>query len=94
MASTAASPLGIKIAPYSSTKGNKKSTNFMRLEVIPMGAQINSAEPEACIDGKMELILSGNQKTLEDTKVKFAENIQTIQKNFNLMDQWLSKLKK
>ena len=38
--------------------------------------------------------LAGNQKALEDTKVKFTENIQTIQKNFDLMDQRLSKLKK
>ena len=46
MASIAASPLGINMAPYSSTKGNKKFTKSMRLEVIPIGAQINSAEPE------------------------------------------------
>ena len=43
---------------------------------------------------KLESNLSGNQKALEDTKEKFTENIQTIQKNFELMDQRLSKLKK
>ena len=62
MASTAASPLGIKIAPYSSTKGNKKSTNFMRLEVIPMGAQINSAEPERIHIGIANFVRKNSSK--------------------------------
>ena len=43
---------------------------------------------------KLESNLSGNQKILEETKVKFAENITNIQKNFQMMDQRLSKLKK
>ena len=43
---------------------------------------------------KLESSLAGNQKVLEETKSKFAENIGTIQKNFEAMDQRLSKLKK
>jgi len=43
---------------------------------------------------KLESNLSTNQKTLEETKTKFSENLGTIQKNFDTIDQRLTKLKK
>jgi len=43
---------------------------------------------------KLESNLSTNQKTLEETKAKFSENLGTIQKNFDTIDQRLTKLKK
>lgn len=43
---------------------------------------------------KLESSLSNNQKTLDETKSKFAENLQTIQKNFDNFDSRISKLKK
>jgi len=43
---------------------------------------------------KLESNLSTNQKTLEETKTKFSENLGTIQKNFDSIDQRLTKLKK
>jgi len=43
---------------------------------------------------KLESNLSTNQKTLEETKTKFSENLGTIQQNFDTIDQRLTKLKK
>jgi dynactin-2 len=46
------------------------------------------------VQQKLELNLSGNKKILDDTKSKFSENLETIQKNFDSLDQRLAKLKK
>ena len=43
---------------------------------------------------KIETNLSTNQKTLEETKRQFAQNLETIQKNFDNIDQRMNKLKK
>jgi len=43
---------------------------------------------------KLESNLSNNQKILQETKAKFADNLSTIQQNFDNMDQRLAKLKK
>ena len=41
---------------------------------------------------KIETNLSTNQKTLEETKRQFAQNLETIQKNFDNIDQRMNKL--
>ena len=38
--------------------------------------------------------LSNNEKLLQETQAKFSHNLETIQKNFDAMDQRLNKLKK
>ena len=43
---------------------------------------------------KLEVNLSNNGKTLEETRSKFATNLETIQQNFDSIDQRLNKLKK
>jgi len=43
---------------------------------------------------KLQTNLSTNEKVLQETQGKFSENLETIQKNFDAMDQRLNKLKK
>ena len=43
---------------------------------------------------KLQTNLSTNEKVLQETQSKFSENLETIQKNFDAMDQRLNKLKK
>ena len=43
---------------------------------------------------KLQNSLQNNEKVLEDTQAKFSHNLETIQKNFDAMDQRLNKLKK
>ena len=43
---------------------------------------------------KLSTNLSSNEKILQDTQAKFSHNLETIQKNFDAMDQRLNKLKK
>ena len=42
---------------------------------------------------KLESNMSTNQKTLEETKTKFSENLGTIQKNFDTIDQRLTNVR-
>ena len=43
---------------------------------------------------KLQTNLSTNEKVLQETQGKFSENLETIQKNFDAIDQRLNKLKK
>ena len=45
------------------------------------------------VQEKLELSLAGNQKMLEETQSKFSTNLDTIRKNFDSIDQRLTKLK-
>ena len=43
---------------------------------------------------KLQSNLSTNEKILQETQTKFSQNLDTIQKNFDAMDQRVNKLKK
>jgi|688.fasta_scaffold1737540_1 hypothetical protein len=46
------------------------------------------------VQQKLEISLSNNQKLLNETKAKFADNVERIQKNFETIDQRLTAFKK
>ncbi len=46
------------------------------------------------VQEKLELSLAGNQKLLEETQKKFTDNLDTVKKNFDSIDQRLNKLQK
>jgi len=63
-------------------------SNISALQFSKALAQLDAVQQ------KLEIRLSNNQKLLNETKAKFADNVERIQKNFETIDQRLTAFKK